>query len=151
MANGFLSALSIGGTYFSMKGTLDAASDKASIMREKAELKELAAQETLYRNNLNNAFIKRKAREDVSTQQAQIAGSGAQVGAESSLDIIEKTTKDAIEQTLLNTKVAEFEAYMRRREAASLREGASKIKKSARLTALGQMLGGTAGLYKAST
>jgi hypothetical protein len=146
-----LIGLAAAGTLMNSYGKYKQAQAEARLMRGRARVKRIAAKETLYRNEINNSLLTRKSKTFQAEQEASIAGSGAQVGAESSLLILQDTAAKAIEQTINNTYAAEYDAYIKNIEADALERGASETSKAGKIGAAGGLLTGGARIGMAAS
>lgn len=135
-----LLALAVIGKAAEAYGNYKQAQATSSYLKEKSQVSLLQADESLYRADLNVQQIVREGRKFKGEQLAQYAGAGVDISSNATLAAMEDTTKVISDQIYKTQREAEFEAFMKRKEAYSYQRSGKDIEKAAKIQTLSSLL-----------
>lgn len=116
----------------------------AAYLREKSQISLLEADEQLNRAAINTQQIIREGKKFSGDQVAQFAASGVDISSNATLATLQDTSSVISDQIYKTQREAEFEAFMKRKEAYSYERAAQDTTKASRIKSLSTILGGSA-------
>lgn len=140
--------IGLAGTALDIYGTYQSSKAQAEALRRQALLDRQRAEEVLERNKINNDLLFGRATQMMATQQVSFAGSGRALSA-TTLAVMANTMDLAAEQAIRNNREAQWEAMMINLGADSSDIAAMRVRKAAKLNALGQAFVGALNIYSA--
>ena len=141
MAFPVLAAIAIGGALTGAIGQKMGADARADQARREAALKDLQAEETIARAEVNARLTARQGQRLIGAQAAQTGFSGVDYGASQIGGIVE-TERNVLEQIDLIRQEAQFRARMIREGALSDRQYADDSQTAGTIGAIGSLLSG---------